>query len=140
MNATTSTWTRRAFLQRTALLAAGAALVGCSDDEAVGPGASAGSAEAAWSVLSAQHVDLVVLDVMLPGMSGIDLCRRITTARPVPVILLTAKVQLGDRQAWSEIDVAGVISKPFDPMTLHSQVADLLGWVGGEVPAPRVGD
>ena len=40
----------------------------------------------------------------------------------------TAKVQTGDHQVWDGMDVAGVISKPFDPMTLAGDVAALLGW------------
>ena len=81
--------------------------------------------------------DAVLLDVMMPDMDGPTTfahLRADATTCDIPVILLTAKVQVGDRQAWSDIDVAGVIAKPFDPMTLPTEVAEMLGWVGGQVP------
>ena len=96
-----------------------------------------------WRVLTAHHgaeglqrvraelPDAVLLDVMMPEMDGITTFAKIredpATAR-IPVILLTAKVKVGDRQEWEGLAVAGVISKPFDPMTLSEQVRDLLGW------------
>jgi DNA-binding response OmpR family regulator len=45
------------------------------------------------------------------------------------VIFLTAKVRAGDRSAWTDLDIAGVIAKPFNPMTLAAEVSELLGWV-----------
>jgi CheY-like chemotaxis protein len=48
--------------------------------------------------------------------------------RAIPVVLLTAKVQPAERRRWLELGVAGVLAKPFDPMTLSSQLAELLGW------------
>ena len=46
-----------------------------------------------------------------------------------PVIFLTAKVQAAERTRFAEMDVAGLIAKPFDPMKLASQIAELFGWV-----------
>ena len=96
-----------------------------------------------WQVLTATHgaegleraraerPDAVLLDVMMPEMDGITTFGKIredpSTAQ-IPVILLTAKVKVGDRQEWEGLAVAGVISKPFDPMTLPEQIRDLLGW------------
>ena len=48
--------------------------------------------------------------------------------RHIPVILVTAKVQVGERQVWDGLAISGVISKPFDPMTLAEQVGQMLGW------------
>ena len=75
--------------------------------------------------------DAVLLDVMMPGLDGpatFHLLRADERTHQIPVVLLTAKVQVGDRQVWDDLDVAGVISKPFDPMTLASQVSRILGW------------
>lgn len=86
---------------------------------------------AALALAREHHPDAVLLDVMMPDMDGpttFGHLRADAATEDIPVILLTAKVQLGDRQAWSDIDVAGVIAKPFDPMTLHAQVSELLGW------------
>jgi two-component system phosphate regulon response regulator PhoB len=84
---------------------------------------TAGSAEEAWSLLRQQDVDLVVLDVMLPGMSGIDLCRRITQVRQVPVILLTALGEAAQRIAGLEAGAADYVAKPFHPRELALRAA-----------------
>jgi CheY-like chemotaxis protein len=81
--------------------------------------------------LEAQPPDAILLDVMMPGMDGPTTLQRLresAATRDIPVIFLTAKVQTGDRQAWGDLDVAGVIAKPFDPMNLASEVSALLGW------------
>ena len=98
---------------------------------------------AGWQVVAAEggavaldlahehQPDAVLLDVMMPDVDGITTFRRLRAAestRHIPVILLTAKMQVGERQLWDELDVAGVIAKPFDPMTLAAQVAELLAW------------
>ena len=62
------------------------------------------SAEAAWVSLTRTRPDLVVLDVMLPGMSGITLCSRIRATSDVPVMLVTAKGEPRDRIAGLEAD------------------------------------
>ena len=96
-----------------------------------------------WTVISAnggaralelanEHMpDAVLLDVMMPDMDGPTTFRHLQADEKtsgIPVVLLTAKVQVGDRQVWDDLDVVGVIPKPFDPMTLANQVAELLGW------------
>lgn len=87
---------------------------------------------AAALVLAAQHrPDAVLLDVMMPGMDGratFQALREDDVTRDIPVILVTAKVQVGDRPPWHGEGIAGLIAKPFDPMTLARDVADLLGW------------
>jgi CheY-like chemotaxis protein len=91
---------------------------------------AAGGREA-LSLATEHPVDAVLLDVMMPEMDGPTTFRHLRE-RPetadLPVVLLTAKVQTGDHQVWDGMDVAGVISKPFDPMTLAGDVAALLGW------------
>ncbi|CAN7426990.1 response regulator transcription factor [Knoellia sp. LjRoot47] len=87
---------------------------------------TAGTAEAAWAVIAEQQVDLVVLDVMLPGMSGIELCRRITSTRPVPVILLTALGETSQRIAGLEAGASDYVTKPFHPRELALRAAGLV--------------
>src|SRR5690606_30697983 len=62
------------------------------------------SAEAAWSALERSRPDLVVLDIMLPGISGISLCQRIKSRWDVPVMLVTAKGEVSDRIAGLEAE------------------------------------
>jgi CheY-like chemotaxis protein len=46
----------------------------------------------------------------------------------IPIVLLTAKVQPADHRRFAALNVAGVLAKPFDPLTLSAQVKDALGW------------
>ncbi len=78
-----------------------------------------------------EQPDAILLDVMMPEMDGpttlLELRRRPETAA-IPVVFLTAKVQAADRRRFAGIAVAAVLSKPFDPITLSSQIAGALGW------------
>jgi CheY-like chemotaxis protein len=75
--------------------------------------------------------DAILLDVMMPGMDGPTTFRELrnnqATAR-IPVLLLTAKVQGTDQKRFADLGVEAVLLKPFDPMTLSSQIAAALGW------------
>jgi CheY-like chemotaxis protein len=96
---------------------------------------------AGWEVLSAssgqqalvdaarEQPDVILLDVMMPGMDGPTTARRLREeprTAGIPVILLTAKVQSSDGRPFSDLAVAGVISKPFDPISLADQVTRIL--------------
>jgi CheY-like chemotaxis protein len=75
--------------------------------------------------------DAILLDVMMPGMDGpatlVEL-RADPATRDIPVVFLTAKTQLSERTNLSELGAAGIITKPFDPLKLPSQLATTLGW------------
>ena len=75
--------------------------------------------------------DAILLDVMMPGMDGPTTFRELrnnqATAR-IPVLLLTAKVQGSDQRRFADLGVEAVLLKPFDPMTLSTQIARALGW------------
>jgi len=71
----------------------------------------------------------VLLDVMMPDMDGPTTFRHLQAdpaTSSIPVILLTAKVQAGQRQVWDDLPLHGVISKPFNPMTLTEEIDRLL--------------
>lgn len=76
------------------------------------------AAEPAWIALTRTRPDLVVLDVMLPGMSGVTLCSRIRATSDVPVMLVTAKGEPDDRIAGLEADADDYVVKPFHPREL----------------------
>ncbi|GAB3167220.1 response regulator [Myceligenerans halotolerans] len=85
----------------------------------------------AVAMCGADPPDAVLLDVMMPTMDGPTTFARLQEdprTRSVPVILLTAKVQPAERRRYEELGVAGVLAKPFDPLTLPDQIAGLLGW------------
>jgi CheY-like chemotaxis protein len=75
--------------------------------------------------------DAILLDVMMPGMDGratfVALQKNQLTAK-IPVVLLTAKAQQSERQQLATLGVAGVLVKPFDPLTLPDEIAAILGW------------
>jgi CheY-like chemotaxis protein len=75
--------------------------------------------------------DAILLDVMMPGMDGPATIRELrknpATVR-IPVLLLTAKVQSSDQRRFADLGIEAVLFKPFDPLTLSTQIADVLGW------------
>jgi CheY-like chemotaxis protein len=75
--------------------------------------------------------DAILLDVMMPGMDGPTTFRELqknpATAK-IPVLFLTAKVQATDRARFAGLGIQAVLVKPFDPLTLSVQIADVLGW------------
>lgn len=75
-----------------------------------------------------QRFDVVLLDVMMPGMDGIETLSRLRKLdAKVPVIMVTAKAQRHEIESYFEAGAAGVITKPFDPMTLADRIRDLVG-------------
>lgn len=91
----------------------------------------AGSGAAGIAKARENRPDAILLDVMMPGMDGPTTYQELRanpeTAR-IPVILLTAKVQSADQKRFSDLGVARVMFKPFDPLTLARDIADALGW------------
>lgn len=82
---------------------------------------------------AAQAPDAILLDVMMPGMDGPATARALKAdpgTAGIPIILLTAKVQAADRRRFDDLGVAGILAKPFDPMSLADEVAGVLGWRG----------
>jgi len=75
--------------------------------------------------------DAILLDVMMPDLDGPATFRVLQSrddTRDIPVIFLTAKVQPADLREFTQLGVRGVIAKPFDPLKLAAQIADLLDW------------
>ena len=79
----------------------------------------------------AQSLDAILLDVSMPDMDGFAFFQKLQenpASQSIPVILLTAKVLPDDRARFAKMGVAGVINKPFNPVTISEQVAEILGW------------
>ncbi|WP_375424174.1 response regulator [uncultured Friedmanniella sp.] len=92
---------------------------------------TAASGAEALEVAARELPDALLLDVMMPGQDGpstlVELRAQART-QDIPVIFLTAKVGGDSREEWKDLPASGVIGKPFDPMTLSAEVAQLLGW------------
>ena len=93
------------------------------------------SAEAAWRLLEASDFDLVVLDVTLPGASGMQLCERIRSAYDTPVILLTARGEEDDRLRGLIAGADDYITKPFSPRELALRAAAVVRRTRGRLSA-----
>ena len=77
-------------------------------------------------VLSEGKIDLVILDVMLPGKSGLELCQEIRQRSGIPIIMLTAVTDTGDRIVGLEMGADDYVSKPFDPRELLARIRAVL--------------
>ena len=86
-------------------------------------------AEAALQILNVMLPDVILLDWMLPGMSGIDLCRRLRADKryqPVPIIMLTARGEEHDKVAALDTGADDYMTKPFSPRELVSRIRAVL--------------
>ncbi|MEC4894774.1 MAG: response regulator [Oscillatoria sp. PMC 1051.18] len=96
-----------------------------------------------WEILTAQsgwegiekatseQPDAILLDIMMPELNGIITLGKLRaqdTTRQIPVIIMSAKSNLSQEKSLSELEIAGVITKPFDPLSLASQISDALAW------------
>jgi two-component system response regulator ResD len=102
---------------------------------AVGDGQEALQRAEAWPP------DLVVLDLMLPGIDGLAVCRRLRQRGPVPIVMLTAKGQESDRILGLELGADDYVAKPFSPRELTLRVKSVLrrarGVGRGPLPSPE---
>jgi DNA-binding response OmpR family regulator len=99
--------------------------------------------ETALAIARREQPDLIVLDLMLPGVDGLDICRRLRLESGVPIIMLTARVEEADRIVGLELGADDYITKPFSPRELVARVRATLRRANGQVgPATiiRVGD
>ncbi|NJO80891.1 MAG: response regulator [Cyanobacteria bacterium RM1_2_2] len=90
---------------------------------------TAGSSAEGIEKAAAEQPDVVLLDVMMPDMDGLATFQQMQanpSTRNIPVILLTAKAQPADRRHYLQLEVAAVITKPYDPLTLADQIAEIL--------------
>ncbi|MBS0579670.1 MAG: response regulator [Proteobacteria bacterium] len=76
--------------------------------------------------LERSHVDLVVLDLMLPGEDGLSLCRELRTRSQIPVIMLTARGEDVDRIIGLELGADDYVAKPFNPRELLGRIKAIL--------------
>ncbi|MFJ1968776.1 response regulator transcription factor [Streptomyces sp. NPDC087903] len=97
----------------------------------------AGDGPDALARAAAHWPDLVVLDLMLPGMDGLEVCRRMRGQGPVPVIMLTARGDEDDRILGLEVGADDYVTKPFSPRELVLRVESVLR---RSRPAPSSGN
>lgn len=89
----------------------------------------AGDGEQGWALVQEQQPDMVFLDVMMPKMSGYEVCQRIRQNPALSgtyVILLTAKGQEVDRERGTEVGANEYVTKPFDPDYVIERAQEIL--------------
>ncbi|MDX2379436.1 MAG: response regulator transcription factor [Acidimicrobiia bacterium] len=97
----------------------------------------------ALELLEAEPPDLVVLDMMLPGVNGLDVLRRVRAVSDIPVIMLTARAEESDRVSGLELGADDYVVKPFSPRELAARVNGVLRRTSGRQatsPSPLIFD
>ena len=97
---------------------------------------TAGDGKTALAVARRERPDLIVLDLNLPGMDGLDVCRALRRESDVPIIMLTARVDETDRLIGLELGADDYVVKPFSPRELVARVRAVLRRVRGGVHQP----
>lgn len=87
---------------------------------------TAGDAEACMEAVERERPDLIVLDIMLPTASGLEVCRALRRVSSVPIILLTARAGESDRVIGLELGADDYVTKPFSPRELMARVRAVL--------------
>jgi two-component system alkaline phosphatase synthesis response regulator PhoP len=98
--------------------------------------ASAADGMTALAIARHERPDLIVLDLNLPAMDGLDVCRALRRESDVPIIMLTARVEETDRLIGLELGADDYITKPFSPRELVARVRAVLRRVRGGVHQP----
>ncbi len=91
----------------------------------------AGSGSQGLLLAASESLDGILLDVSMPEMNGFETLQKLQenpTTQKIPVTLLTARVQPEEKERFAQLGIAGLILKPFDPLTLVEQVAEVFGW------------
>jgi DNA-binding response OmpR family regulator len=86
----------------------------------------AGDGEAALAAVGSRRPDIVVLDLMLPGIDGLEVCRRLRRQGDVPIVMLTALGAAADRVVGLELGADDYVAKPFSPRELVLRVNSVL--------------
>lgn len=84
--------------------------------------------------------DLIILDLMLPGIDGLEICRRIRTESDVPILMLTARGEETDRIVGLEIGADDYLAKPFNPRELLARIKAIMRRSCGKSPSPESND
>jgi len=93
----------------------------------------AGSGEKAIGIVRRESPSLILLDLMLPGIDGLEVCRRLKsekTTRNIPIVMLTAKGEESDIVAGLELGADDYITKPFSPRVLLARIKTVLRRIG----------
>ena len=103
----------------------------CLESEAGWLMISASSGREGIAIAEQEQPDAILLDAMMPELDGIQTIAELQNnpkTKDIPTIFITAKAQASDRRRFYSSGAKGVINKPFDSLTLASQISGFLGW------------
>lgn len=89
------------------------------------------SATKGINMATTERPDAVLLDVSMPKVDGTQVFKALqaeTSTQNIPVVFLTAKARSSEQQVLKGLGVAGVVTKPFSPVTISAQIKEILGW------------
>ena len=99
---------------------------------------TAADGKTALAIARREKPDLVVLDLMLPGMDGWDVCRALRRESDIPIIMLTARAEEADQLVGLELGADDYVTKPFSPRLLVARVRAVLRRVQGDIYQPGI--
>jgi CheY-like chemotaxis protein len=103
----------------------------CLESEAGWKMISASSGIEGMAIAETEQPDAILLDAMMPEIDGLQTIEKLLRnpkTKHIPTIFITAKAQASDRRRFYSAGAKGVINKPFDTLTLASQISGFLGW------------
>lgn len=93
----------------------------------------AADGSSALDIVASESLDLVLLDIMMPGIDGFTVCKRIRSTSAVPIIIITARAEEEDKILGFELGADDYVTKPFSPKVLVARSKNLLKRVDGMV-------
>lgn len=94
--------------------------------------------ESAWEILKGKHIDLAIVDIMMPKMDGYQVIRKVRQGLEIPVLVISAKTSLSDRILGLDLGADDYISKPFEPLEVAAKVRAHLRRAAPQKQTPRV--
>jgi two-component system, OmpR family, alkaline phosphatase synthesis response regulator PhoP len=104
---------------------------------------TAADGKAALAIFMREKPDFMILDLNLPGMDGLDVCRNVRRQSNIPILMLTARVEEADKLIGLELGADDYVVKPFSPREVVARVRTIFRRADGELAQPeilRVGD
>jgi two-component system alkaline phosphatase synthesis response regulator PhoP len=104
---------------------------------------TAADGKIALAIIMRDKPDFMILDLNLPGMDGLDVCRTVRRQSNIPILMLTARVEEADKLIGLELGADDYVVKPFSPREVVARVRTIFRRVDGELAQPeilRVGD
>ena len=89
---------------------------------------------AAYDILQRERIDLAIVDIMMPKIDGYELIKRIRAGRYIPILVISAKIQLSDRILGIDLGADDYIVKPFEPLEVAAKVKAHLRRMGVQQP------